>query len=199
MRPKLLSMAAVMTLLFAATSHAQSLADLAKKEKERRDKVKTESPAITNKDTGKYAGGAVTTQTPLPGPRKSEQSAASSPEVGSGAKPAAAEKPAPDEPTDLMGRPESFWRQTFIDARKKVKDLEDEQRVLQLKLTDLQNRFYREDSGYRQQDLQREINKTYYEQDLNKQSLAKARDELQQLEVEARKNGALPGWIEAKP
>jgi hypothetical protein len=96
---------------------------------------------------------------------------------------------------DFEGRPESFWRSSFADARKKVQDLENEANVIVLRIADLQNRFYREDDGFKQQTIQREMQKGFYEQDLNKQNLAKARDALQALEKEARKSGALPGWI----
>ncbi len=193
------AMAAALTLTLAATAAAQSLADLAKKEKERRQKVTSDAPVITNSDTSRYAGGAVTTQSQPPDSGKpGEKEEAGEQGVEEGVKPKA-DKPSDDEPMDLFGRPESFWRQTLADARKKVRDLEDESRVLQLRITDLQNRFYREDSGFRQQELQREINKAFYEQDLNKQNLARARSDLQQLEVEARKSGALPGWIEGRP
>ena len=67
----------------------------------------------------------------------------------------AQEKPAADEPLDFQGRPESFWRQTFADARRKVSDLENEGNVLILKLNDLQNKFYRESDGFKQQEWQR--------------------------------------------
>ncbi len=199
MKHRWCAIATALTLIFAATASAQSLADLAKKEKERRQQVKSDAPVITNSDASKYAGGAVTTQSSPPDsgkPGEEKDAGAGVPEEGSKPK---ADKPSDDEPADLFGRPESFWRQTLADARKKVRDLEDESRVLQLKITDLQNRFYREDSGFRQQELQREINKAFYEQDLNKQNLARARSDLQQLEVEARKSGALPGWIEGRP
>ena len=76
-----------------------------------------------------------------------------------------------------------------------MKDLENESNVLVLKLNDLQNRFYREDNGFKQQEIQREIQKTIYEQDQNKKNLGLARDALIDLEKEARKSGALPGWI----
>jgi hypothetical protein len=76
-----------------------------------------------------------------------------------------------------------------------VKELENEGNVIILKINDLQNRFYRESDGYKQQEIQRELQKAFYEQDLNKQNLAQAKDALTDLEKEARKSGALPGWI----
>jgi hypothetical protein len=86
----------------------------------------------------------------------------------------------------------------MADARQKVKDLENEQNVLTLKQADLQFQFFREDDGYKREGIQRDIQKTYYEQDLNKENLTKAKEALEDLEKEARKSGALPGWIESR-
>ena len=101
-----------------------------------------------------------------------------------------------EEPVDLNGKTESYWRKTMTDARQDVKKYEDEATALELKLNKLQDQFYKEDDGFRRETVQREIQKTYYEQDLNKENLAKARVTLQDLEKEAHKSGALPGWIE---
>jgi hypothetical protein len=185
-------------LLACATASAQSLGDLARKEKERREKVQAGKKVITNDDTPKYKAGAVTT-----GPALESSAGPKDASKEKGSQPATADskstQPASDEPVDFEGRPEGFWRQTFSDARKKISDLENEGNVLTLKVADLQNRFYRESNGFTQQDIQREIQKTFYEQDLNKENLAKAKALLLELEKEARKSGALPGWFSGKP
>ncbi len=189
MKRLLFALTFVFTMAVAAELSAQSLADLAKQEKERRAKVKADAKVITNNARAKDAA---TTEAETIAPKQSDKAA-----IPADGKPKP-DKQADDEPKDLFGRTESFWRQTFSDARKRVKDLEDESRVLQLKVNDLQNKFYAEASGFKQQDIQREIQKSFYEQDQNKQNLVKARAELQQLEVEARKSGALPGWIDGR-
>jgi hypothetical protein len=188
MKLKSIVLAGLLITFFSTWGFAQSLADLAKKEKERRQAIKTEVKVITNDQTSKYRNApvAVTTGTPT---------TAQPDEKPAGAAEGAKEKPASDEPVDFQGRPESFWRQTFADARQKVALLENESNVLILKFNDLQNRFYRESDGFKQQEIQREMQKTIYEQDVNKENLAKARAELTDLEMEARKSGALPGWI----
>ena len=178
----------------ATIAYSQSLADLAKKEKERRQAVKTDTKVITNDQTARYNGAAVTTGTPPPPPA---DKAGAVKQTGAGETAAGADqaKPATDEPVDFQGRPESFWKQTFADARKLVKDLEAESNVLTLKLNDLQNQFYRESDGFKQQTIQRDIQKTIYEIDMNRENVEKAKKSLADLELEARKSGALPGWI----
>jgi len=193
MRKTIVVLSAFMALAFAGAAYAQSLADLAKKEKERREQVKGESKVITNQQAARFSTGsgstttrAAETATPKPGSEKEGG-------TETGAKPA---KPESDEPTDFQGRPESYWRQTLADARRKVKELENEGNVIILKLNDLQNQFYREADGFKQQSIQREINKTFGQQDENKEKLAAAKSDLDDLLKEARKSGALPGWLE---
>jgi len=187
----------------AVLGYGQSLGDVAKKEKERREKMKAGSRVITNDDTVKYANGPVTTTTP-PAPPAGAPAAAK--EKAEPAKPAgetpnagAGAKPKPDEATDFQGRPESFWRQTFTDARQNVKELENKENVLVLKVNDLQNRFFRTDDGFQRQAIQAELQKTFTERDQTSADLAKAKAQLDDLEKDARKSGALPGWIAAKP
>jgi hypothetical protein len=201
---KTISALIVCLFLGAVTCMAQtqSLADLAKKEKERREALKATTKVITNQAAAKYQTAPVTTggATAATPDKPGSEAAAATDKPATEGQPktegtTAADKPATDEPVDLFGRPESFWRKAFADARQKVQELENQANVLVLKLNDLQNRFYRENDGFKQQEIQREIQKTFYEQDLNKTNLEKAKSDLTDLEREARKSGALPGWI----
>lgn len=179
----------------ACAAYSQSLADLAKKEKARREQMKSSERVITNQDSSRFKSGDVTTLAPVvetapapkPAPEKDKQVAA---------KP---EKPASDEPVDSQGRPEAYWRQTLADARKKVKDLENEGNVLILKVADLRNQFYRESDGFKQQEINKLLNDALFNQKLNETRQAAAKDELNELLKEARKSGALPGWLDEKP
>jgi hypothetical protein len=192
MKKTILLTTAAALLLMAASVFGQSLADLAKKEKERRAAIKSEAKVIDDGNKNEHTTGPVTTFSGAPA--KSQEA----PPAANGSE--AAKEPAvdPDEPVDLAGRPESYWRQTITDARQKVATLEEEGRALTLKLSDLQNKFYSEASGFHQQDIQREIQKTYYEQDLNKKNLQEAMKSLEELQIQARKDGALPGWLNPK-
>ncbi len=188
MKRILVAFAAMLLAGSAAICFSQSLGERAKKEKERREKTRTDGKVITNNDTSKFKNGSISTGTPQPAATDKASAEKSAPkEEGNSA--------VSDEPVDFQGRPESYWRQTFADARKKVVDLENQANVLVLKIAELQTAFYREADGFKQQNIQRDIQKAFYEQDLNKENLAKARDQLQDLEKEARKSGALPGWI----
>ena len=183
---------AAICIAIAATAYAQSLADIANKEKQRREQIDEAPEIITNDKISEYSGGSGSTISPISLPSKNKESESKEGD----AEPSKIDKEIdPDEPVDFMGRPESFWRETMTNAHKKVKDLEDEANILTLKLNELQTQFYNAGDGFRQESVQREIQKTYYEQDLNKENLAKAKEELEDLQKEARKSGALPGWL----
>ena len=177
-----------------SVAYSQSLADLAKKEKLRRDKI-TNARVITAEEAAKYITKPKAPQPVSDQPTAKEDSEETGSEIAIKAQP---EKTDPDEPLDFFGRPESYWRKTMSEARQSVKDLENEKNVLILKQNRLENEFYREDNGFKREGIQREIQKTFYEQDLNRENLRKARDALEDLEKEARKSGALPGWISGK-
>lgn len=176
-------------MAFVSAVHAQSLADLAEQEKERRKDVK-DTRVITDKDVAKYKTAQQTPSTPATQPPGDIDA-----EKKDGADKPNADDLKEDEPTDFEGRPESFWRKTMAEARQRVKDLAIEANALVLKIADLQNKFYAMDDGFKREDVQRDIQKSYYEQDLNKQNMEKAKTALQDLENEARKSGALPGWL----
>jgi hypothetical protein len=182
-----------MAILIACASAAwsQSLADLAKKEKERRSEIK-DNRVITDEEVTKF-------RSTDPEPASPDQPSATTAipkSEGEPANAAKAEKPSSDEPTDFTGRSESYWRKTMAEARQKIIDLTNEGNVITLTIAELQNKFYSMDDGFNRETIQRDLQKNYYKQDMNKENLEKAKSELQDLENEARKSGALPGWIE---
>ena len=183
---------AALCVAIASAAYAQSLADIAKKEKERREQIHKKADVITNDTVSEYSGGSVSTITPVAVPSDKTDSDDIEGDTESEKQ---GENVDSDEPVDFQGRPESYWRETMTAARKKVKDLEDEANVLTLKLNKLQTEFNDAGDQFRGESVQREMQKTYYEQDLNKENLAKAKEELDDLEKEARKSGALPGWL----
>ena len=123
----------------ASVSYSQSLADLANKEKERRQEVKNDK-VITDQQAAKFRSEPLKADGP-------EQPAVTKPdsEKKSVEDTSAAEKPESDEPVDFEGRPESYWRKTMAEARQKVKDLENEANVITLRISTLQTQFYAED------------------------------------------------------
>jgi hypothetical protein len=184
---KLLLLLPAFLFISIAAAYSQSLGDLANKEKSRREAIKGEIKVIQQQSA--QSEEPVESQKPEAAAKKEETPAAGQ------IKGAKEDQTDPDEPVDFQGRPESFWRKAMTEARQKVKGLEDEGRALTLKMADLQTKFYNIDDGFARESVQKEIQKTIYEQDLNKTNLEKAVSELSDLEKDARKSGALPGWL----
>lgn len=199
---------AALSLALAHTQlQAQSLDELAKKERERQARLKKDAAKVfTNEDLSRFKDAPVTIPARLNTPSEpvegAEKEGKPEAEAAGRARPASPEakgqepeKSDEDKVTDLKGRDEAYWRSTLGEARLRVKGLSDEAKVLELRLNDLYNRFYREDSPVTRERIQVEIQKTLYEIDRNKQELAQARRALEDLEQEGRKSGALPGWL----
>jgi len=188
---------ACLVALTAAAVRAQSLADFAEQERLRRETIGENPEPITNKEAAVYTGGSVSVITFGGGTFTEDAPAQADPQHAAGADASRDGGEAdPDEPTDFEGRTEGFWRETVTGARQKVEELEKEATVLQLRMNDLETRFYSIDDGFDRDAVQKEIQKTFYEIDLNKENLAKAQDELADLLKEARSSGALPGWTQ---
>jgi hypothetical protein len=185
---KKIAMLPVFIFIFASMIYPQSLADLAEKEKARREQVQSDIKIMISNNP------APSPETPQTAGAKSEPEKEKKEEKAA-AKPSQADQTDPDEPVDLNGKPESYWRKTMAEARKKVADLEEEANNLAQKRTDLQTQFTNMDDGFARESVQREIQKNIYQQDLNKANLEKAKAALQDLEKEARASGALPGWV----
>lgn len=182
----------VLFTLIASAAYSQSLADLANKEQERRQEIQDDR-VITDEEAAKFR--SESQNRPEASAVKPEAGKEKEKELPASKTAKNGEKTDPDEPVDFQGRPESYWRKTLAEARQRVSDLEKESQTIVLKINDLNNQFYREDDGFKREGVQREIQKSLYEQDRNKEELAKAADILQDLEKEARKSGALPGWL----
>jgi|WetSurMetagenome_2_1015567.scaffolds.fasta_scaffold93620_3 hypothetical protein len=190
---KFVSLLPAVFFIFISAAYSQSLSDLANKEKTRREGVKGEVKVIIN-DQSAQQDENTESQKPDTAAKTEDDKKENSPSENQ-SKAAKEAKTDPDEPVDFQGRPESFWRKSMADARQKVKDLENEGKTLTLKMAELQTKFYNIDDGFARESVQKEIQKTIYEQDLNKTNLEKAVNALSDLENEARKSGALPGWL----
>ncbi|MEJ2111619.1 MAG: hypothetical protein P8Z37_17260, partial [Acidobacteriota bacterium] len=99
----------------AAFSQSQSLADIAKKEKQRREEINESPEVITNDEINDFSGGSVSTVTPIALP--SEETEDSNDAEGTESASADGSEAESDEPTDLQGRTESYWRDTMSAAR----------------------------------------------------------------------------------
>ena len=80
----------------------------------------------------------------------------------------------------------------MAEARQKVKDLTNEANVIVLKIADLQNKFYSMDDGFKTRRCSAGNSKVVLRAGPQQAKPGKGKAELQDLENEARKSGALP-------
>ena len=168
MRPKS-TVLSFLLMAFALDCSAQTLADVARKERERQKRV--HSPVVV-------ATGATTTTT-----------------ASSGSTAAAVTSSTPAGPTDNKGRDEKYWRAQFQKARDEVKKAEEKAQLLDLRLKDLNTQLLRQSDVYnREYRLGPEIADTQKQLDDARKELDQAKKKLTDLEDELRRSGGLPGW-----
>lgn len=187
-------MGLVVALAFAAGSlPAQSLGELAAKEKRRREEEqkKNKGPArvITTEDLAKVTASTATAAAPALaqdlGARRARSEAAA--ETESSESEGGASGPG--------GRDEKTWRAQAAEAREAVRGAEQTAQSLERQIAKLFGEIQRSTDTNEilrlraeQKDLEEELERT-------KQELAKARQELVAFEESARRAGVPPGWI----
>jgi hypothetical protein len=98
-------------------------------------------------------------------------------------------------PTEAQGPDLEFWKSAFAEGRLNLKNAVNRGLVLQLKMNNLRNAFYREDDGTTQARIQAELTQTLEQIEANKTDVEEARSALKTLEDEAKSAGVPPGKI----
>jgi hypothetical protein len=165
-------------LLVPAWSFAQeneetkptSLAELARRERERKARLK-EVPVITNAHLGRAAGGLVSTS------------------AGTAAEAVKGEEGAEAEANDSENaEPETDWKGEFGEARLNLKNAVNRDLVLQLKMNDLRNE-YLGGGGTNKARIQQQLLETQQEIEKNSQDVKTARKAIDALQGDAQEKG----------
>ncbi|MDA2926096.1 hypothetical protein MYX78_02490 [Acidobacteria bacterium AH-259-G07] len=165
------------------TKKEPSLAELARRERERRANIKKEVPVITNATLKKLKGLVSVSEAPA------------APSQGETEAEAETEAETETEPEETAEKDLASRKAEFDEARMNLKNAVNRSMVLQLKINDLRNAYFREDDGTTQARIQQQLQETLQEIESNKQEVQAAREALQKLENEARKEGLQPGTI----
>lgn len=161
----------MMTLLFpfATSALAQSIADAARRERDRQKAAKSTVVVVGN--------GTRTATMPADSPSNN----------------ATAVKPV--VPTDGQGRDEKYWRGAFQQARDNLRRAEDRVSVLDLRLKELNTEVLRQSDVYnREYRLGPEIVSTQKQLEDARRAAEQAKKKVADLEEELRRSGGLPGW-----
>jgi chromosome segregation ATPase len=172
----------ILAVAFAAGAQEQSVAEAARKAREKKKEAPKAAKIFTNDNMPK-AGAEVSV-------------------VGSGAAPvtAAGEKPAAkagaegEEPVD-PSKDEAGWRAKFADMRTKIAQAEKELDILQRELNLMQQQYYSDpNKALREQYERKEINEHRKKIQDKQDELQRLRQQLTDLEDELRHAGGNAGW-----
>jgi hypothetical protein len=161
----------------AAPASAQSLADVARKEEERRKEVKKPSRVLTNKDL-KADPNAPATPAPLPADATApapDGDKTTSPDAD---KPAPAPSASPRDEEEQRQKDQAEWAKKAADARQLLHRNEMFLQALQSRINGLTADYTARDDPYQRAQLDLERSKA-----------------IADLEEDARKAGVPPGWL----
>jgi hypothetical protein len=188
----LLAFGALGVCLATPEARAQSsqppLADLAKKEAERRKTVKDSKKVITAKDLPESA------RRPATPPPSSESGAPGSPSAAGEQKPAAAgasTSPSAEAPD----KGETYWRNRVTQAREALRRNEVFLEALQSRVNGLTTDFVNRDDPYQRAKIGEDRIKALEEMERVKAEIEGAKKLIGDVEEEARKAGVPPGWL----
>jgi hypothetical protein len=175
----------VTVVALGATSAAWSqtpppLADVAKKEAERRKAIKSPGKVYTNEDVAKTKG-TMTSAAPV-APAVAPASAQ--------AAPVAEPEPSPEPPRD-----EAYWRARMADARERLRRSQLFADSLQTRINALTADFTRWDDPYQRAAIGQQRADALAELDRVKREIDALTQEIADIEEEARRAGVPPGWL----
>jgi hypothetical protein len=181
----------------AGTASAQSLAELAKLEEERRKAITTPSKIYTNEDLRPSPAPArAATQAPAVAPAAPPSPSGVQPPSPSGvppaapADPAAAETPAEVEPPD-----EAAWRQRIQAERDALQRAETFADALQSRINALSTDFAARDDPAQRATIATDRQKALAELDRVQQEILQHTKAIAGIQEEARRAGVPPGWL----
>jgi hypothetical protein len=183
-RAAILALSAVL-IAGAASASAQTptLAELAKKEAERRKALKPAGKVYTNKD--------------LPESAKKDPAPAT-PATGAPATPATGAAPAGPEPTAATSgdqKDEKYWRDRIAAAREEVRRNEAFAEALQSRINALTRDFTSRDNPVQRSRVADDRERALAEQARVKVEIENGRKKVDDIEEEARRAGVPAGWL----
>ncbi len=172
MRSKL-QLAWILAIFFAVDCSAQTLADIARRERERQKRLHSQVIVSNGATTTTAASTSSTSAVPT--------------------SPAEAAKPT--GPTDNKGHNEKYWRDQFQKAREDAKRAEERVQLLDLRVNDLNSKLLnRSDIYNRENQLLPEITVAQKELEEARAQAEQAKKKITDLEDELRRAGGPPGW-----
>ena len=162
--------------------HGQTLADVAKKEEERRKTVKGSGKTYTNKDLGSLPPG--TPPPPAAKPAASTDAAAKD-----------AEKPGEQEKEKEPAKDQAYWAGRIKELQTQLQRDQTYVDALQTRVNSLASEFVNRDDPAQRGVLAGERQKALGELERLKKQIEATKKAIADLEEEARKANVPPGWL----
>jgi hypothetical protein len=188
MRAHHFTVAVAALLLFASAAQAQSLAELARKEEERRKNTPEAGKVYTNKDLNA-----------APGP-STPPAASSGTSAADAAKDAGKEKDAKDvKEKDVNGKEvvkdKAYWAGRLKTLQDQAEQSQTYAEAIQTRINALSTDFVNRDDPAQRTVIGRDRQKAVAELTRLKQAIVDGKKAIANLEEEARRAGVPPGWL----
>jgi hypothetical protein len=168
----------VLAYPIAAFAQNPSLADIARKEQERRKATKNSDKVLTNKDLPPSAPRPAATAPDPTTPQPAADAGAPKPEAKPG-----------DE------KDEAWWKQRIAQARENLRRNEAFLEALQSRINSLSADFVARDDPYQRAKIGEDRQKALAEMQRVQAEIALGKKQIEDIEEEARKAGVPPGWL----
>ena len=175
----------------AQSSSQPSLAEIARKEAERRKTAKEATIVITDKNMPESARKPASTAAPADANQPAhagEQKPAAAGGAAAGGAPATPAAPAGDQG-------EALWRGRITQAREALRRNEVFLQALQTRVNSLATDYYGRDDPYQKMKLAGEREQAIQEMEKVKADIEASKKQVADIEEEARKAGVPPGWL----
>ena len=189
-----LALLGLLTLPAAAIAQSSqpSLAEIARKEAERRKTAKEAKIVITDKNMPESARKPASTAAPADA-NQPAHAGEQKPAAAGGAAPGGAAPATPAAPAGDQG--EALWRGKITQAREALRRNEVFLQALQTRVNSLATDYYGRDDPYQKMKLAGEREQSIQEMEKVKADIEASKKQVADIEEEARKAGVPPGWL----
>jgi hypothetical protein len=177
------ALAAIILWPVALPAQKPALADVAKKEQERRKTTKDASKKLSNKDLPESAL--------KPAPSAPADASRAEGQLPAAESSAGAQKPA----SEGEEKTEAWWRNRITQAREELRRNEMFLEALQSRINGLTTDFVSRDDPYQRAKIGEDRQKALAEMERVKAEIAANQKQIEGIEEEARKSGVPPGWL----
>jgi hypothetical protein len=185
MRIKAVLVAILLSVGIAAPLAAQTLADVARQEQERRKAIKKPAKVLTNQDLRAATG------TAPPATTETTPATGTTPPAADGQKPAADAEKKPEEPA----KDQAYWSGRWKDLQTQISRNETFAVALQSRINALANEYTNQGDGVRQQAIAVDRQKTIDELNRVTKQIADDKKAIATLQEDARRAGVPAGWL----